>query len=130
MKRFWLFLLLSFHVLEVAYGHEISIKGVVYSKGTNMPLEGAVVSIPLLEKVSVTDRLGKYAFHNLKPGEYELRISYLGFAQETKRVAVHNETPVLLTSHLETSHLELEEVSVTAKKENPLQLISAVDAQL
>ncbi|KAA3438252.1 TonB-dependent receptor [Rufibacter hautae] len=130
MKKLWLLLLLCFHLVEVAHGHEASIKGVVYNKGTNTPLEGAVVSIPLLEKISVTDRFGKYAFHNLQAGEYELRISYLGFEQETKTVAVHTNAPALLTSHLETSNLELQEVSVAAKRENPLHLISAVDAQL
>ncbi|WP_210464819.1 TonB-dependent receptor [Rufibacter roseolus] len=130
MKKLWLLLLLCLHLVEMAHGHEVSIKGVVYSKGTNTPLEGAVVSIHLLEKISITDRFGKYAFHNLKEGQYELRVSYLGFLQEVKTVSVSKGIPVTLTSHLETSNLELQEVSVTARRENPLHLISAVDAQL
>ncbi|MBC3541629.1 TonB-dependent receptor [Rufibacter sediminis] len=130
MKKLRLFLWLCLHLTLKANAHEISIKGVVYNKTTQTPLEGAVVSIAQLEKTSVTDRFGKYAFHGLKAGEYELRVSYLGFLQEVKTVSVNPGIPAELTSHLETSHLELQEVSVVAPRENPLQLISAVDAQL
>ncbi|ALJ00508.1 TonB-dependent receptor [Rufibacter tibetensis] len=130
MRKGWLFLLLCLTIAQVTYAHEVSIKGVVYSKITNTPLEGAIVSITQLEKTSVTDRFGKYAFHNLKAGEYEVKVSYLGFLQEVQTVSVTSGIPAVLTTHLETSNLELQEVSVVAKRENPLQLISAVDAQL
>jgi outer membrane receptor protein involved in Fe transport len=114
----------------VGFAHQVSIKGIVYSKGTNTPLEGAIVSIPNIDRISITDRFGKYVFHDLKLGEYKLHISYLGFLQETRTVTVSNQVPDILTSYLENSNLELQEVSVLAKRNNPLGLISAVDAQL
>jgi len=130
MKQIYL---LSFILLSLAkpvFAHTVSIKGVVYSKNTNIPLEGATVTIPSLDKISITDRFGIYKFYGLDAGDYELKISYLGFLQESKTITVRNEAPTLITTHLETGSLELQEVTVSANRDNPLNLISAVDLQV
>lgn len=130
MVKLSMFLLIYISSVTVVFGHQASIKGVVYSRESNTPLEGAIVTINKTDKMSITDRFGKYEIHNLQVGTYELNISYLGFFQETKTVQVTGHVPAMLVSHLVYSTLELQEVSVQAKRENPLHLISAVDAQL
>jgi len=130
MKTFYLLALLVMCAVPRIYAHQVSIKGVVYNKGTNIPLEGATVVIPSIDKISITNRFGEYKFYGLAAGSYELKISYLGFLQESKLVAVTDETTALVTSHLEAGSLELNEISVLASRDNPLNLISAVDLQV
>jgi len=130
MKQIYLLGFILFSLVPHVFAHTVSIKGVVYSKGTNTPLEGATVAIPILNKISLTDEFGSYKFYGLKAGDYELKISYLGFLQESKTVTVRNEVPTLITSHLETGSLELKEISVLANRNNPLNPISAVDLQV
>jgi len=130
MKHIYILSFILICLVLPAFAHTASIKGVVYSKYTNLPLEGATVTIPSLNMVSITDQWGKYKFYGLRAGAYELKISYLGFLQESKTVTVGEIEPAQITSHLETSSLELQEINVSASRDNPLKLISAVDLQV
>jgi hypothetical protein len=130
MKKVYGFLYLLCFLTTTALAHTASIKGIVYGKGTNTPLVGATVAIPDLAKVSTTNQFGQYSFFDLAPGSYELKISYLGYVQESKMVAVTNLAPLLITTHLETGSLELAEVAISASQDNPLNLITAVDMQV
>ncbi|GEO06059.1 TonB-dependent receptor [Adhaeribacter aerolatus] len=131
MKKLYFFLLSFLTVTTGAFAHQLAIKGVVYSKSTNTPLAGATVSIPAIDKISTTDRFGVYTFHDLAAGNYELKITYLGFEQEKKMVEVNPLTPpVLATSYLSSGSLQLAEIAVSASQAETANIISAVDVQL
>lgn len=130
MKKIFCLFLMCLFIATSALAHQVSIRGVVYGKGTNTPLEGATVAIPAINKISTTDKFGVYTFYGLADGNYELKISYLGYVQESKTVAVNFQAPTLLTSLLETGSVELAEVSVAARPDQPLHIISALDVQV
>ena len=113
-----------------ASAHKISIKGVVYGKGTNTPLAGATVVLNNTDKISTTNQLGIYTFSDLAEGKYEIKISYLGYAQGSTVVDVNSNEPTLVTTHLEAGSLQLSEVSVSASQDEPLNIITAVDLQV
>lgn len=113
-----------------ASAHKISIRGVVYGKGTNTPLSGATVKLLNTPKVSTTDNFGVYLFTDLNDGAYELQISYLGYEQSRSMVEVNSASTAKVVTHLETGNLQLSEVAVSAAQDKPLSIISAVDLQM
>ncbi|WP_223816154.1 TonB-dependent receptor [Adhaeribacter rhizoryzae] len=131
MKILYFILLIWLTATTGAFAHKLSIKGVVYSKSTNTPLAGATVTIPAVDKISTTDRFGVYTFHDLAAGNYEIKITYLGFEQESKIVEVNPLAPsVLATSYLASGSLQLAEIAISASQAEPANIISAVDVQL
>ena len=130
MRKIYLVILFSCLLLANVYGHTISIKGVVYAKGTNTPLAGATVKLLNTPNVSTTDNFGIYMFTDLQDGAYELQISYLGYVQSLASVEVTNSATAKVVTHLETGNLELSEVAISATQDKPLNIISAVDLQV
>jgi TonB-dependent receptor len=65
------------------------ISGTVSSKGTGNNLQGALVSIPSLNRSVVTDNAGRFTIHDVPAGETEMVVSYSGFtdAKQTLTVA-------------------------------------------
>jgi len=81
MKKniFVLFLLL----LTMATHAQISIKGkVTDTDGT--PLIGASVSLPELNKGTITNQAGEYTLSNIPKGKIKIRFSYVGFNTQIK----------------------------------------------
>ena len=65
-----------------------TIAGSVTSTDTRNALQGAVVSVPALNRSDFTDSSGSFLLQNLPPGPVEIVISYTGFADERRTVTV------------------------------------------
>lgn len=96
MKKLSLFLftLLFVNVFNaLAEGEEENAanKGTVAGRivdAENLPLPGAAVVIELLQKGAITDVNGFYRIVSLNPGEYDVKVSYIGFQEQVKHVTV------------------------------------------
>lgn len=86
------------------------ISGTVLEKETGMPVPGALVLVSDPNISAVTDKEGKFSL-SLKPGAYELRISFIGFRtiQQTVEVPLGM---LPLTVALETDEIGLDQVEV------------------
>jgi hypothetical protein len=91
-------LLTAESLLHAASADSGSIAGAVSSTGTHNMLQGAVVSIPALNRHEITDNAGAFLLANLPPGEVQLAISYTGFNDERRTVTVRGG---------EAAHLEI-----------------------
>ena len=69
-----------------------TITGTVISNGDGSTLPGAhVILVPVAggaELDNLTDDKGKFVVNNIKPGEYLLTISYLGFTDYKKQLQI------------------------------------------
>lgn len=115
-----------------AYAHRGTIRGNLYSKNDNSPLEGASVVLLNTGKATLTDKFGSYIFSDLNGGEYQLQFSYLGFKTSVITVNVDEsiESVEPLVVQLHEGDISLREVSVSAYKIQPLSTIGAVDIRL
>jgi CarboxypepD_reg-like domain len=59
----------------------ISIQGVISDKITQEELAGASVSIVGTDIIVKTDLDGNFKFENLKPGNYDLKVSYITYKE-------------------------------------------------
>jgi hypothetical protein len=78
------------------------------------PLIGAVVQIPELNAGSVTDENGAYKIPNVPVGRYNLRVSYMGYEDQTvSDVIVTSGKEVIANIQMTEKVNEIKEVVVT-----------------
>jgi hypothetical protein len=65
-----------------------TVTGSVTSTGTRNALQGALVSIPALNRSALTDEAGQFTLINVPAGTAELVVSYAGFEDSRQRVSV------------------------------------------
>jgi outer membrane receptor for ferrienterochelin and colicins len=102
------FLLAIMLIASIALGQN-NIEGVVKSEGR--PVAFAKVVLFPLEKGTITDENGKFQFENIETGQYELRVTSVGYAELKMSIDVQKDfEPIQI--ELE-DHLELNKVVVT-----------------
>ncbi|MFQ5606365.1 MAG: carboxypeptidase-like regulatory domain-containing protein, partial [Candidatus Zixiibacteriota bacterium] len=101
---------LGVSALALDYG---TIQGIVTDKKTKEPLIGASVSVVGTDLGAITDVDGKYQVRLVPPGEYELKISMLGYAEVTYTdIRVFSEVTVDQDVKMEEKTAELDAIIV------------------
>lgn len=99
-----------------------TITGTVIDGGNNRPLSNAAVIITSTQKGTTTDNDGGFKLTGLTPGNYTIRVSYVGYeSKEINEVQVSKglTTNITISLNLQKSNLSnVTVVSVSAKKEN------------
>lgn len=98
-------------LLAMAAHAQISIKGTVTdTDGT--PLIGASVSLPELNKGTITNQAGEYTLSNIPKGKIKIRFSYVGFNTQIK-IADVSQTENTVNATLSDAIIDSQEVVVT-----------------
>jgi outer membrane receptor protein involved in Fe transport len=82
MKRFYQFLLICSFPFSLFAQETGSIKGTVSDESTGETLIGATVIIVGTYKATSTDFVGNYELTDIKPGDYSIKITYIGYADK------------------------------------------------
>ena len=130
MKKFFLLLFLAG---TTALYSQTTIHGTVLDAQTQLPVVGATVYIPKLEKGSIADFDGKFSFGDLPHGSFELVTSSMGYSSTTTRINIPMTGPIniLLTS----TAIEMEEVIISTpfhqlQSENVMKVERATQEEL
>ena len=108
MKKSLLLLLLA--VNTTVFG-QFNISGVVLDSETSMPIVGATVYIPKLDKGTATDLDGKFRMQGLPEGIFDLVISSLGYSSTTLKTEFPPDGSFEIS--LIPSAIEMEEVIIS-----------------
>ncbi|MFM9945879.1 MAG: TonB-dependent receptor [Bacteroidia bacterium] len=127
VKKILISLIFLFSIFE-AFAQSGKISGMVYSNGE--PVLYATVSIQAISKFAVTDSLGKFVLANLPNGNYQLLISRVGFAEQTKNIRITNNGEVKLSINLIQNLYAIKSITINANKEYQGNKISKLDLQL
>ncbi|MBR9920235.1 MAG: TonB-dependent receptor [Bacteroidetes bacterium] len=104
------------------------ITGQITDAFTNEPVGFASIFLPESGGGTTSDIDGNYRIEGLKPGLYEVRVSFVGYNEQTKyEISVTNSKPAVVNFLLEEASTELEEVVVKASpfkktSESPVSL--------
>lgn len=91
---------------------QFKITGKVLNIVGNKPLERATVFVNKTNNATTTDHEGRFTIHNVKPGNYEIIVSVVGF--KTYQVPINIQSDVKLpTIALEEKTISLDEVKIT-----------------
>jgi len=113
-----------------ANAHSGSLKGGIYDNANQKPLEGANIFIKDLNKGAVTDVFGTFFFPELKPGTYNLSISYIGYETiDTQIVIVENMT-VEIKKSMQQIPINLKDVVILPQKDLTFSTVSGIDLNL
>lgn len=82
VKFLLLFLLIGLDI--DLYGQKLgSIKGRIIGNDDQLPIMGAIISIPLLNRGVRSDSVGNFELESVQPGTYSLNIRYVGYESMT-----------------------------------------------
>ncbi len=101
-------------LLPVLASAQFSVSGKITDQQTGDALPGATVTLQNLSISTVSNAGGKYAFKNIKIGNYTLTVTYLGYKSEQKNIIVSANSQIDLT--LTHSNTVTEEVTVNATR--------------
>ncbi|WP_420468037.1 TonB-dependent receptor [Panacagrimonas sp.] len=98
---------------ESVSGQEL--RGRVLDRSGDVGFEGALVRIDPLGQETVTARDGRYRFLSVPPGEYTVRVEYLGAARETVPLTVAAGVPPRLDIRIGDDVLPVENILVVGQ---------------
>ena len=107
-----------------------SIDGYIGDKQTSSPLSAVNVSLLNTSISDNTNDFGIFHFKNLKPGQYELTISHIGYVPENVIVNIVEEKTTSFRIELNRTLLNLSSVTVNSKKPSGTNSVAAVDIKL
>lgn len=106
---------------------QTSIKGKITTEG--IALEHASVSLSKTKFGVITDSLGNYTLKNIAKGNYEIRVSHVGFRTQTKKITINDTIGLLLDFDLKTDN-SLNEVVITGTLKAVNRLESPVPVEV
>lgn len=78
------------------------------------PLTGATIQVLDTDRGAITDSDGHFALSDLEPGDYELRISYIGYRAERKQLTANEDESIRLDVAL-SQELSMPQITVIGR---------------
>lgn len=91
-----------------------TLTGVVVDVDSGEPIEGATVLLPDLGQTAITNPLGRFTFPSLTPGNVNLEVTRLGYAEATGEVNILFARTVNISVALSQEAILLEPITVSA----------------
>ena len=108
--RIWLIFLILY-INSSLFGQN-TITGLLIDKKTELPLTGATVFLPDINKGTVTDTTGMFVFHKVPNGKLKVLYSFVGYKSKLQTIDVKN-CSCFLTDTLEPDAFELQEIVIS-----------------
>lgn len=97
-----------------------TIFGKVTDQMTSEPLVGAVLQLLPQKTATITSERGHFSFENLKPGEYTLQCSYMGYQTVEKHITLANKEETI-NFELPRSIRQIDEITVQGNITGPVK---------
>ena len=113
----WLVVLLVCTLALLArpvYAQQGTITGQVTDRADGSPLEAARIVLTGTSQIQTSNREGRFAFRNVAPGRYQVRVLRVGYAPATQDATVESGGTVALTFSLVAAAVQLDELVTTA----------------
>ena len=95
----------------------LTLSGKVLDQHQGQPLPAATIFLEELNQVAQTDAAGNYHFHDLCPGTYHIKTTYVGF--EAIRQEVRLAAPAIRNFKLHPSATALHAIRILGRRESP-----------
>ena len=111
LKRF-LLVSVSSIIVQMAFSQTASVKGRIIDHQTGEVVKGCYITCLNTSYKTYTDEDGEFVLNNLPPGQYDVQVESVGFAETTRHLSVGNQSPVKLNIELNEKALKLQTVQV------------------
>jgi len=125
-KKFYLITFFLFFA-AVAFAQNGTLKGQVIDEMTNTPVPGAVIHFDDLKTQAIADEKGNYVFTHITPGEYKVKVKFIGYAEFEKKIKISAGGVLILNIGLTGKTENLNTVNVYGKldKESEAAAVSS-----
>ena len=103
-------------IFSFVSGQNGIVSGFVTDSSSGEALIGANISLQETGQGMATDMNGYYIIQDIKPGNYTIMVSYIGFNTNRQFISIESEESKKIDISLEEQVLKLTEVEVTAEK--------------
>ncbi len=103
-------------ISEFVSAQNASVSGNVYDKYTSKPLNGAVVKLSTLKTSVLTDAEGKFEFRNIPDGNYQIKISYIGYKDTAVSIDIKGQQHLEVAVYLSSGSVEMAGIIITATR--------------
>lgn len=115
MRLLLLSIFLSIYVLP-GYAQTYTVSGYVVDADTRETLIGVTVFVKETANGTITDGNGFFRLGGLKPGEYTLQFTYIGYEKTDKKIDIINRSKLLNETSLKQKIVELGDVTIIGIK--------------
>jgi len=116
--------------MNVVFGHEGSMRGTITNSQSGKPLQGVSIYIQELNRNAVTNDFGQFMLIRVKPGDYSISFTHVGFETIHKGIHVEDGITTELNISMNTIAANLQEVTINSEKVQNLNTISDIDIRL
>ncbi len=114
VKNFYLTIIFILSA-SLAFAQNATLKGKVIDAGTKAPLQGASVHFDDYKNGVLTDDKGEYTLSNITPGEYKLKIKFIGYDEFEQKIKLKTGQVITLDVRLKSRNVSLATVNVFGK---------------
>lgn len=114
---------------HMAIAHTGSLRGIVVDAASRKPVEGVNVYIKAGNHSAVTDEFGKFFMKGIAEGRYNIVISHVGYSNTEDEVKITDGETTEMTFKLGKGAVQMDAVSINAKKPLNLSMVSGIDLQ-
>jgi len=102
-------------VLLVVQATQATVVGTVRDVETSQPLAGAVVALADLDhRATATDESGRYGLRQVPPGEHQITVRFIGYAQHSLHALVPREGELTINFWLRSEPVRIQAIDVRA----------------
>lgn len=116
LRLFVAFVLFTFLCAEI-FAQSGTVRGVIYEKKTGEPIPFCNVVLDGTLYGGATDIDGYYGLTKVKAGDYTLKVSYMGYKEQSVKISVTSNGIVTKNIYLESDAVQLEDVTISAERE-------------
>jgi iron complex outermembrane receptor protein len=111
--------------LSFGQSQNYELRGKVYDSNSEESLSGATVAIKKLNKGAATDANGAFIIQSIPAGEYEIRVSYVGYQSIDTTLDI--EKDMVLDFALEPSVFVLKDLLITAGRDSLMESTRSIN---
>jgi len=112
---------------NLAFGQNATLKGLITDKLTGTPLVGAIIHFDDHKDAVSTNEKGEYTLSNVAPGEYKVKVKFIGYSEYEQKIKVSAGQVMVLDIQMQSRSEDLQTVNVYGKldKESESAAISS-----
>lgn len=128
MKTFPIYLVILLSVSTFIHAQTFSIEGVITDTAKGDPLGDATVILSGTAHGTKSNENGKYTLNNVPPGNYTLKVSFIGYQDVSKEVTINNSS-VTVNVSIKSNTTELNAVTILSESDRTFGISRLKDVE-
>ena len=114
-RKFYLLFSIVLLFPALVFAQNATLKGRVFDKTSKELLPGAIIQFDDYNNAVSTNEKGEYALSNITPGNYKVKVKFIGYADFEQKITISSGQVLVLDIQLDKKSTDLQAVNVFGK---------------